>query len=87
MHTHMHTRTRIRCALRLQALDAHLEDVELRKLAVAEAAKEERERAWRVAMGTEDPAAAAAAAAAARPAVREAWMTELPAERKPKTQV
>ncbi|KAG1661307.1 hypothetical protein FOA52_008654 [Chlamydomonas sp. UWO 241] len=67
-----------------KALDEKLEDAELRKLAVAEAAKQERERAWRVAMGTEDPATAAAARAALLPQKRDGWMTDLPAERVPK---
>ena len=37
------------------ALDAHLEDTELRRLASKEAEKLERERQWRVAKGLEAP--------------------------------
>ena len=37
------------------ALDAHLEDTELRRMALKEAEKLERERQWRVAKGLEAP--------------------------------
>ena len=37
------------------ALDAQLEDAELRRLAAREAEKQERERQWRVAKGLEAP--------------------------------
>lgn len=40
-----------------QALDAQLEDAELRRMAVRAAAQQERERQWRVAKGLEDPGA------------------------------
>lgn len=38
-----------------QALDAQLEDAELRRMAAKEAEKQERERQWRVAKGLEAP--------------------------------
>ena len=37
------------------ALDAQLEDAELRRMAAKEAEKQERERQWRVAKGLEAP--------------------------------
>ena len=63
-------------------VDERKEEMELRRMAVAAAAVEERARAWRVARGEETAEAAAAAAAALLPAQREEWMTALPPEKK-----
>uniref|UniRef100_A0A7S3R7C5 J domain-containing protein n=1 Tax=Dunaliella tertiolecta TaxID=3047 RepID=A0A7S3R7C5_DUNTE len=65
---------------RRTALDAAREDRELRAMAEAEAAAQERARQWRVVKG-EEPAAGSGARPSLGPIVREAWMTELPEER------
>jgi hypothetical protein len=53
------------------------EDAELRKAAMAAVEQAERERAWRVARGEEQPGPRVALG----PALREEWMTSLPPER------
>jgi curved DNA-binding protein CbpA len=64
-----------------KALDEHLEDVELRKLAEEEALKMEKERQWNVALGKES-SNAPGPSSGPLPIRREQWMTELPPERK-----
>lgn len=64
-----------------KALDEHLEDVELRKLAEDEALKIEKERQWNIALGKESNLPTGPSSGSL-PIRREQWMTELPPERK-----
>ena len=53
-------------------------------MAVDEAAKQETERQWRIARGNATAEDRAGPITAAGPLTRGSWMTELPAERRPR---
>ena len=63
-----------------KALDEHLEDVELRKMAEEEALRLEKERQWNVALGKESNLPGQSKGHL--PIKREQWMMELPPERR-----